>query len=308
MPATIQNTSTRISLSNVLFATDFSGAAHAALPYALAISRHYGGTLHAVHVISEMDILVHPQATSPVTFESAFDPESRAALEQMRDLIPELENACYQTYVCRGEIWGVLSEIIAQQKIDLLVLGTRGRTRIGKLLLGSVAEDLLRKATCPVLTVGPRASSRVMEECEPATEYLGHADLDLRQIICAVDFTPECFPAVQYAISLAEEFQARLALLHVIDQQQPTPTKFVLQRLEDLIPEEASLWCMPQSMVKFGKPGEGIVQVASEFNADLLVLGVRADKPHLTSAAHFPWSTAHIVIANASCPVLTVRN
>jgi nucleotide-binding universal stress UspA family protein len=307
MPTIEQKTSTRISLSNILFATDFSAAAHAALPYALAISHHYEGTLHAVHVIPEMDILVHPQTTTPITFESAFDNESRAAIETMRDLIPELENMPHKAYVCRGKVWDVLSEIISEQRIDLLVLGTHGRRGIGKLVMGSIAEEVLRQASCPVLTVGPKASGRVKEEFDPTTKDIRPADIELKKIIYAVDFSPESLAAAPFAVSLAEEFQARLGLLHVIDQHLPTPTKLVLQRLENLVPEEMALWCAPEAIVKFGAPAEKILQVASECNADLIVLGVRAAKAHLGTASHLPWSTAHTVIADASCPVLTIR-
>jgi nucleotide-binding universal stress UspA family protein len=306
MSLTIQTTSMRISLSNILFATDFSAAARAALPYALAFTRHFGGTLHAVHVIPEMDILIHPEISSP-RCESTFDPESQAALQRMQNLIPELGDGPHQAYVCRGKIWDVVSDILSREQIDLLVLGTHGRTGVGKLLLGSVAEELLRQAQCPVLTVGPRASGRVIEEFNPTTKDIRPADLELKQIICAVDFDPESLSAVPFAISLAEEFQARLGLLHVIDEHQATPTKLVLHRLENLIPEDATLWCTPETIVRFGRPGEKILQVASELNADLIVLGVKVAKTHLTSASHFPWSTVHAVIASASCPVLTVR-
>ena len=306
MPATMPRATTRIALNNVLFATDFSPVARAALPYALAITRHFEGTLHAVHVIPEMDILVHSQTNAP-TFESAFDAESRAALERMHDFISESGDSPHQAYVCRGKISDAITDIICRQDIDLLVLGTHGRTGLGKLVIGSVAEELLRQVPCPVLTIGPKAQGPVTEEFDPATKDIRPVDLDLKQIICAVEFTPQSITVVPFAISMAEEFQSRLGLLHVIDQHVPVPSSLALQRLEDLVPEEAALWCTPEAIVKFGTPSEKILEVASERNADLIVLGAKAAKTHSTGASHFPWSTAHVVIANASCPVLTVR-
>lgn len=306
MPATMPRVATRIALSNVLFATDFSAVAHAALPYALALTRHFEGTLHAVHVIQEMDILIHSQTNAP-TFESAFDAESRAALERMQDFISGSGDSAEQAYVCHGKISDVITDIICRQHIDLLVLGTHGRTGIGKLVIGSVAEELLRQVPCPVLTIGPKVRRRVIEEFDPATKDIRPVDLDLKQIICAVDFTSECTVAVPFAISMAEEFQSRLGLLHVIDEHVPVPSSLALQRLEDLVPEEVALWCTPEAIVKFGTPAEKILEVASQRDADLIVLGAKAAKAHLTGASHFLWSTAHAVIANASCPVLTVR-
>jgi nucleotide-binding universal stress UspA family protein len=308
MPLAEQKVSTRISLKNILFATDFSIFAEAALPYAVAIARHYGSTLHAAHVIPDLNILVHPLAVDPVTFESAYEAEKRAALEHMQALVPDLRSVDHHTYIRHGNVWDALHEIITQQHIDLLVLGTHGRGGLGKLIMGSVAEELARQAPCPVLTVGPKASGQVKEEFDEAAQDIRPAKIELKQIIFAVDFNPESLAAAPFAISLAEEFQARLGMVYVIPQDLPSPSRLVLQRLEDLVPPEAALWCRPENIVKFGTPAEQILQCASERNADLIVLGVRSAKAHLGSATHFPWSTAHRVIASASCPVLTVRS
>jgi nucleotide-binding universal stress UspA family protein len=154
-----QKTSARIALNNVLFATDFSAATETALPYAVAICRRYGSTLHAAHVIDELNILTHGETVNPVTFESALEAELCEARERMTHLVSELTCIPHDTYIRRGEIWTVISDILGKQQIDLLVLGKHGRTGVGKLLMGSVAEEILRQALCPVLTVGPHAWS-----------------------------------------------------------------------------------------------------------------------------------------------------
>jgi nucleotide-binding universal stress UspA family protein len=208
---------TRVSLKNVLFATDFSATAQAALPYALAISRHYGSILHAVHVIPDFDILVHPQAWDPLTFETAYEAEKCVRLEPMRDLEPDLEEVAHRTHIRHGKVWDGVSDIISAQNIDLLVLGTHGRGGIEKLMMGSVAEALLRQAPCPVLTVGPKASGRVKEEFDAAAHDIRVVDFELRQILLAVDFDPESLRAAPFAVLLAKEFQAGLGLLYVIE-------------------------------------------------------------------------------------------
>lgn len=308
MPVAEQKISTRVSLKNILFATDFSIFAQAALPYTLAIARQYGSRLHAAHVIPDFNILAHPQAVDPITFQSAYEAERRAALEKVRAFAPDLLGTDHHTYIRHGNVWDALSEIISQQHIDLLVLGTHGRTGLGKLIMGSVAEQVARQAPCPVLTVGPKVSSQVKEEFDEARQDLRPTDIELKQIIFAVDFNPESLAAAPFAISLAEEFQARLGLMYVIPEDLPTPSRLVWQRLGDLVPAEAALLCKPEKIVEFGTPAERILQCASERSADLIVLGVRSAKAHVASATHFPWSTAHRVIASASCPVLTVRS
>ena len=108
MPVLEHKTNTRILLNKVLYATDFSTASREALPYALAICRHYESTLHAIHVLPEFDVWVHAEAVNPVTLESAHETQSRDAMEKMRKLSPELESTPHHMYVRRGKIWDVV--------------------------------------------------------------------------------------------------------------------------------------------------------------------------------------------------------
>lgn len=303
MPLTEQKTSTRIDLKNVLFTTDFSATSRVALPYAVAISRHYGSTLHTVHVIPEFNVFV---PTDPPSIDYA--QEKRRALERMRELDPELGGVRHQAYIRRGQIWEGVSEIIAEHHIDLLVVATHGREGLRKLALGSVAEELLRRAPCPVLTIGPKAGGGIKKEFDETAKNRRTVDIELKQIIFAVDFNLESLAPIPLAISLAEEFQAQLGLLYVVEQSEDPANHLVLARLESLLPADTDLWYRPQAIVKFGVAAEKILEVASDCRADLIVLGVGAAKAHLGSATHFPWSTAHRVIAAAPCPVLTVRN
>jgi len=302
-------TNTRVSLKNVLFATDFSSVAEGALAYALAICRHYGSMLHATHAIPEVSILVKAETVAPDILDSGYETIRRDAIDRMMHLSPALENIPHHIYVRRGNVWNVLSEIITKEHVDLVVLGTHGRTGLGKLLMGSVAEEILHQAPCPVLTIGPRACGGLRQEFQPDGKELAPEEIEFREIIFATDFSPESVAAARFAISLAEEFQARLGLLHVIeehDRDQPSPTEWALERLERLVPEDAALRCKPAIVIKFGSPAECILKAAAERNADLIVLGVRP-AAHLGIAAHLTRGTTHKVVAHACCPVLTVR-
>src|SRR5271165_988085 len=145
-----------ISLKNVLFATDFSGASEAALPYAAAISLRYGSHLHMVHVMSALSYITPSKPVGVLTVESMRQAALEDARERMKNLTSQIETVPHHTYIREGEVWDTLADIIKTHDIDLLVLGTHGRVGVEKFVLGSKAEEILRSATCPVLTVGPK--------------------------------------------------------------------------------------------------------------------------------------------------------
>jgi nucleotide-binding universal stress UspA family protein len=300
-----------ISLKNVLFATDFSEVSEAALPYAAAICRRYNCQLHAVHVISPASYIVPSEPVGSITIESMHEAARADAQERMQALASHLKAVPHYSYIREGDVWEVLCDMVQTREIDLLVLGTHGRTGLEKLVLGSKAEEILRQAPCPVLTVGSKVSGRAqLPTLAGEDKDLTPLEISLRHIVYATDFTPESLAAAPFAASLAQEFQARLSLLHVIEgyasvHRPPGPIEFALRRLAKLVPEEASLWCSPEPVVQFGSPAECILQRAFESEADLIVLGVRPAR-HLAAATHLPWATAHKVIAHAQCPVLTI--
>jgi nucleotide-binding universal stress UspA family protein len=230
----------------------------------------------------------------------------------MEALASHLKTLAYHTYIREGGVWEALSEIVRTHEIDLLVVGTHGRTGVGKLVLGSKAEEVLRQATCPVLTIGPKIARRSkLPAIEGDGKELSPVDSSVHQIVYASDFSPESLTAAPFAASLAQEFQAKLTLLHVIQEfedtgRRPRLIDVALQRLEDLVPEKASLWYSPRPVVQFGSPAHCILQEAVDLKADLIVLGVRSAAGHLAAATHLPWTTAHKVIVHAPCPVLTV--
>jgi nucleotide-binding universal stress UspA family protein len=301
-----------ISLKNILFATDFSEASEAALPYAAAISCRYESRLHIVHAISPLGYIVPSEPAGEVTIESMHQAVLQDARERMQSIASRLKNIPHHTYVREGELWDRLSDIIRTQEIDLLVVGTHARTGVEKLVLGSKAEEILRQAPCPVLIVGPNIAGRAkLTAIQSADANLPPVEISLRQIVYATDFSPESLAAAPFATSLAQEFQSKVTLLHVLGKyteldRQPRPSELALQRLEKLVPEEARLWCSPRPVVQFGPPAECILQEAQDSRADLIVLGVRATDRHLGAATHLPWATAHKVIAHAHCPVLTL--
>ncbi|HZR32697.1 MAG TPA: universal stress protein [Terriglobales bacterium] len=305
-------TSTKISVKNVLFATDFSEASRQALPYAMAICRHYGSTLHALHVIPEMVYPLAPRMMAPIAATPTYEAVRQEAQGELRRMAIRLGHIPNHSHIRTGSVWQAVSEIILKENIDLLIIGTHGRTGVGKLLVGSVAEEIFRQAPCPVLTVGPNVSGKARlpmlggESLNVAPIYV-----EIGEILYATDFRSKTPAAAAFAVSLAQEFQSHLTLLHVIEKHEdygtPGPVDWTLSRLSELVPDDADLWCSPEPVVKYGSPADCILQTASERSADLIVLGARPADGHMGAAIHLPWATAHRVIAHAACPVLTVR-
>lgn len=282
----------RISLQNILYATDFSRYSHSALPYARSIARKYGSRIVAVHVIS-----LSPFTTSSPTqaWQAMVAQAVRESKEAMKGLEPQWKGIPHETLVRRGNIWTELSTIIGEKDINLIITGTHGRTGISKLLMGSVAETIFRHAPCPVLTIGPDISG------EP------DSFADIHIILYPTDFRPESLTAASYAISLAQENQARLYLLHVVESAASVEEEASLRnRLRSLVPPEAELSCAPKALVEFGTAAQKILDLAEELAVDLIVLGPKRT-PIVPGGTHLGVSTAYKVASQAICPVLTVR-
>jgi nucleotide-binding universal stress UspA family protein len=291
-------TRTRISLKNILYATDFSPAAEAALPYVKGLSKQYEAKVHAVHVRLPATYPIVGPEMMPQVIEAA---EEQAKFEA-QELHEMLTGHPHDVSVSEGDLWPTLSDMVRQQNIDLIVIGTKGRTGWGRALLGSVAEEIFRRAPCPVLTVGPHI-------CKGTERRL-----EMKEILYATDFSPESLSALPYAISLAQEHQARLTILHVIGESEAGelvhPENYVestLRQLRELVPSEAKAWCEPNFMVEQGPAAEKILEVATARGADLIVLGVRGAGGHMGATTHLFRTTAHRVVTQAECPVLTVR-
>ncbi len=284
----------RITLSNILFTTDFSQVSSAALAYATALAGWYGAKIFVVHAVPPEPYLSMPLEPIPMEFDLFW----KNAKKNIADFVPasSFGNVAHEEILRRGELWDVISDVVRKNEIDLLVMGTHGRHGLKKLVLGSEAEKVYRQATCPVLTIGPHIPEA------RSTNWR------LKQILFPTDFSEPSRHALPYALSLAEENEATLILLHMIPlvpwQHKESLEHNMRKRLEALMPTDAS--CNPQFLVGFDFPAEGILRCAQEREADLIVLGV--SKPTAAAwKAHMPGSVAAEVVGAAPCPVLTVR-
>lgn len=286
----------RIQLKNILFCSDFSPSANAAAPYAAELSKHYGGKLYALHVRPPA---VNPMAP-PATWSGLEEAAEIEAEQQKRKLLDTFPGVQLQVLISEGDLWLNVADTIKQHNVDLVVVGTRGRSGLSKLLLGSGAEEIFRQAGCPVLTVGPHSLGKLNRGGE------------FTHILFATDLSPASDAAGAYAISLAQEYQAHLTLVHVLGASKADdlvqPSSFTASKLlHDLVPAEAKSWCDYECIVEQGEAAENILKVASRQKANLIVLAVRQPAGFPIVATHLPMATAHKVVSRANCPVLTIR-
>jgi nucleotide-binding universal stress UspA family protein len=286
---------------------DFSEASGRALERAAVLAGWYEAELVAVHVVP-LPPAIFPLAAgvSQATLEP-FETEAMARDLQAFTAGVAARLPGLQLMVRSGAAAPVVLDLAREIEADLLVLGTHGRSGFRKLVLGSVTEKVVRRAPCPVLTV-PGASD-------------GHHDEPVfKHVLCGVDFLETSARAVEYALSLAEEANGRLTLLHALEWVPDEPssahptfgTNLYRQaictetraRLAELVPAEARDWCQIDMRVAYGEPSVEILRAAAAERPDLVVLG--AGRPGPLERMLFG-STTPQVVRQASCPVLTVR-
>jgi nucleotide-binding universal stress UspA family protein len=304
-----------IQISRILCPIDFSDGSRRALEYAIATARWYEARVSVLHVrplLQTMDVI-----PSLVVDPAQQVRQSAADLRHLESLANRLVRDAHpgtvpvDVVVTEGE--ATHREILAQVdalRADLLVMGTHGRGGFDRLLLGSTTEKVMRKATCPVMIVPPAAGHPV-----PA------GGIEFDRILCAVDFSDGSLSALAQALSIAEEADARLTVLNVIEKPpeldaSPRDGTFDvdavraaaearrLQWLRELIPAAVLPYCTVETVVWEGPAWRGILQLASERHTDLIVMGVHGRGA--VDLALFGSNTHHVIRA-ATCPVLTVR-
>lgn len=290
-----------LRISHVLCPVDFSDISQRALHYASALAGWYDARLTVLHIFPLMPVMDVPP---PV-----LDDETRARL--MEDLqrftacVPRTATLGLRVEKCEAVHEGIQT-FAARERVDLLVMGSHGRSGFKRILLGSVAERVIRQAPCPTMVVPAR-----VQDVSP------EAPVRFRTILCPVDFSDNSLLAAKYAVNLAEETGAQVRLLHVIsmppglDELELTLAEVReqveadrLRRLAQLIPPEAPGYGTVQCAVRTGAVHREILAAAAEQSSDLIVIG--AHGRGALDAAFFGSNAARVARA-ASCPVLVVR-
>lgn len=283
-----------IDLKRIMYATDFSEASRAALSIVGAIARHYGSRVYAAHVWSPA---VYPMVTPEVicVMDRRHQRQAQDDLERLLDT-PALTGIPAETVVRRGTPAEQLESVVKDHNIGLVVAGTHGSAGFKHRVLGSVAEELVRGLSCPVLTVGPRLTKRF--------ESLKR----IEHILFPTDFSQESLAVFPYLASLAHEYQSRLTVLHVLPPETPeNPDARKLaeplrKQMEKALCRQLSPRCSADFVIESGDAAEAILDYARRGKADLIGLGVRCATD---IAQHFRTTVAYRILAEAECPVLT---
>jgi nucleotide-binding universal stress UspA family protein len=289
-----------IDIRRILCPTDFSDFADRALALAIPVARWYHAAITILHVRPPEPSggaapRSHPGHRPPAALDASLQVFARPAL---RAGVP------VETVVREGDATREILACATRLACDLLVMGTHGRSGFERWVMGSVAEKVLRKAACPVITVG--AGTRDVHSWDP--------------VLCAVDFSASSCRALDYALALTKAARVRLEVLHVVESMpalhadaQPAIDIAAHRRwlideayraLHELVPGDAREAGRVGENVTFGKAYAEILRVARDVESGLVVLGTRGREA--VDLALFG-STTNQVVRASPCPVLSVR-
>lgn len=280
------------ALKNILFATDFSEASMRAFPYAAALGQKFGAAVYPCHMITPTSLVAAAPQAAPYLYEAERD----AAEKQLEAVLrsPQLQGLRTKSLLSSGLLRDCLVEEINNNKIDLVIAGTHGRTGWRRLLLGSAAEEICRSATCPVLTVGPD---------------LPNLPIAFRRILVPTDLSEESLRSLPFVVKLASAYDAAVTVLHILPEEtagNPDAKKLSEPVLKSMVhifePQLEPL--KTEFVIESGETVETILRVAREKKVDLIAMGIRsAFLPGFTLRT----GVAYRVTSASYCPVLTCR-
>ena len=301
-------------IGHILCPVDFSDFSRHAFDRAVAVARGYEASIAVLHVLpapSTVPVIPFgPEGPGPFGLHPAdrdvMAAEVRRFLAIDHDLDIKIDYHVAQAAAPHKEILTQADRVNA----DLIVVGTHGRSGFSRLMLGSVAEKVLRASAVPVLTVPPHV---------PDALSIGRSPFD--RILLATDFSAGSEPALAYAASLALTAAARLTIVNVVEPlpvggnpmvgtsfdvcgYQAAMERDAKGRLHTVAMEASGLGCNTGEVLVTGKPYVEILRVAAEEKSDVIVLGVQGRNAldRLVFGA-----TAEHVVRRATCPVLTIR-
>ena len=301
-----------IEIRRILCPIDFSDHSRRALDHAVAIAAWFESTVTVLHVCPVLPAASYVLGTPSLTVSLPSPQDQVSLLASMRRFAAAIESDVpLRVEIAEGNTASAIVERASAAAIDVIVMGTHGRSGLEHLILGSVTEKVIRKARCPVLTV-----PRDMTDVVPPPPVL------FKRILCATDFSEASIRAIDYATALAQEADAHLTIMHVVevtpaphaDVENALESKMLgayvaaaaddrAERLKGLVPTTARTYCTVDTKLAIGNAYREILRVASEHGTELIVLGAHG---RAMSELLFG-STVNQIVRQARCPVLTIR-
>ncbi len=298
----------RVNFDRIICATDFSELSNHAVHYGVSLAKEFKARLFLCHVIDLSSATMYGEAT--YAFESQLTHMEDYANERMKRIMSKYDIE-YEPVVTIGSAADEIKRIAKEKEASLVITATRGRSGLKRLFLGSVTGHLMGSLHCPLLTVrGPRHEPDTAKEKE----------ISFGRILVGCDFSPDSNLALEYGLSMAQEFQSDLYLVHVLEapiykdipksamdareEIRKSLHKQAKEQLENLVPEDAHNWCKPKTRLLAGNAHDEIAKFADIQDIDLIVMGVRGQR---LLESLFVGSTTERVIRNTACSVLLVR-
>ena len=291
----------RITFKRILCPVDLTSESEESLRYAIALTKAFAAQLFLINCVDN---------------HVSGGPKKRQHIEQLLNTVarkhlrlPASSDFQWKALVVEGDPQTAIPQEAAKRRIDLIVMRSRRRP-FAAALLGSTAESICRTAPCPVM---------ITHQDEHGWAGLTTNEIALERILVAYDFSSDSELALAYGMSLAQEYQAQLHVLHVLSAQairSASPElaytfpgvdysfRDAASRLKSSVPIETRMWCEVKQAVREGQPYREVLSYAEEQNVDLICMG--ASGTGFGMRALFG-SNADRVLRQASCPVLIAR-
>jgi nucleotide-binding universal stress UspA family protein len=281
-----------ITFKNIFFASDFTASSERALGYARALAKHYGAHLTVVHVCRGADRISIPEGgwIEDLTKYHREEEQLKALAEQLRSEGFDAEGLC-----AKGGVEDAMASLAEERHADLLVAGTQGRTGFNRLLYGSRAEGIARRATVPMLFAGPHV---------PALETPAW---ELKHVLCGVPIRSESAPIAAYAYRLAHGAGATFFLYYLDDHHAPARSderRAIAVEIRKYL-EAYGVEHLHDFAYLHEKPAEELVGMAVKSRASVIVLTAESS---LLNLSRFHRNNVAHVLAEAPCPVLVLPN
>lgn len=302
-----------MNLDNILIPTDFSACADHALSHALQVADRFGARLHILHVVNELDPDWYGITDAQERAVKLRDQIKREARDRLEELVPSKDGYDVEATISLQLSFDVadsIHEYVNERAVDLVVMGTHGRKGLDRLMLGNVANKLVRHAPCPVMTV--------REEVPWISE---DEELTYDDILAPIDFSDHSREALRVSKIFADRYQARLHLMFVAEKRtvptfsdtglpgigvvemDPEIVKNAEEGLQQLNEKIGGPEVQSAYHVREGDVSRDVIDFAETHGVSLIVMATRG----LTGMSRFLLgSNTERVVRVAPCPVLTI--
>ncbi|MDA3896490.1 MAG: universal stress protein [Desulfobacteraceae bacterium] len=296
----------RKQMNTIFCATDFSKLAQEVVAYGITLAKEFNAKLIVCHVVDFPTVSMYGEAVSgPIEHQNRFMDYAKSEISRLIGDAP-IDS---QAIVTLGNTTEEISRLVVEFNADLVITATHGRSGLKRFFLGSVTERLMRILPCPLLVL------RGAEDgAEPTFQKF-----PFKRILVGCDFSSDSDLAFKNSLSMAQEFESELHMVHVVESNgykdlfkvpAESGDKFkedlfdmIKGRLKSMVPDEALNWLTLHTHLLVGKPYDEIIRCAEINDIDLIVLGIRG---HGMVEDLLVGSTTDRVIRRAPCPVLSI--